>query len=147
MNIIDLNASAPTEEILHKIFEFERLFTYPLSQDTYFRIDHGRDYTAFYRSMGQAKTLVVILNENVIAIVSMVIRNIQINNDFQKILYIGDLKIHPSYRSTRVLFNLAKMIQKQFSATVQYAYSIVMDGQKLLRKFIQVDWAFHNLNQ
>lgn len=117
-------------ELRPRLCAFESLFYYPLGEKQQFRIDHSPDYTAFYRAIGDAKTLVVLSGNDVIASISIAIRNVSINGSHNKIAYIGDLKIHTAYQAGRILFRIAQYVQNLLDGMVSTAYSVVMDGTK-----------------
>ncbi|MCF8462663.1 MAG: GNAT family N-acetyltransferase [Rickettsiaceae bacterium] len=127
MQIIEL--STPIHSSLsHKVSEFERLFTYPLGQDRYFRIDHSPNYDAFYKAMGEAHTYYALYHDKIVASISYVIRTVKLHDHIDKVAYLGDLKIHPDHQATRLFFSIAKHLQPILEREVSSAYGIVMDG-------------------
>jgi len=83
---------------MNSVTEFEALFDYPLGNHQRFSIDHGPDFTSFFRAIGDAKTWVIQSGDIIIAAVSSALRTITINGHDYKVLYIGDLKVHPRYQ-------------------------------------------------
>jgi hypothetical protein len=132
MNLFEFDDTSETWN--RRLIEFERLFSYPLSREKRFSIDHSPNYSAFYRAMGNAKIVIAEHNEQVIAVVSMSIRKISLNDrhcsDFN-CGYIGDLKIHPDFRSGRVLYRVAKFLQTTIQPELRFAYGVAMDGTSI----------------
>jgi hypothetical protein len=130
MKLIEL--SAPSDpEYSERLAAFERQFDYPLEEDQTFSIDHGPDYTAFFRAMGQAHSWILEADEIVVASLSAVVRVMDLQGHERRVAYIGDLKLHPSHQSRRVLFGLARGLQPLLERTADLAYGIVMDGTRV----------------
>jgi hypothetical protein len=127
MKIYELGDALPTSA-QRQLFDFEQQFVYPLGQNSSFRIDHGSDYTAFYRAIGDPTTLAAEIDGKIIGVISIAIRNICINGATSRFAYIGDLKIDPAYQSGSILFRLVKFVQPQLTRAARYAYCVVMDG-------------------
>jgi hypothetical protein len=127
MQIIELTPPLYAAFSRH-VNEFERLFTYPLGQDQKFRIDHGPQYDAFYRSMGEAHTYYALYHDKIVASIAYVIRHVKRGESVDQVAYIGDLKIHPDHQATRVFLTMAKHVQPILEQQLSCAYGIVMDG-------------------
>ncbi|MCP4499663.1 MAG: hypothetical protein GY822_06825 [Deltaproteobacteria bacterium] len=74
-----------------RIAELEAFATYPLGEDA-FKLDHGADYFAFFRRMGEvAAHLALNDKDEVIAVAISVLREFSDGPAF----YLCDLKVHP----------------------------------------------------
>lgn len=109
--------------------DFEREFTYPLGENTRFRISHGRDYLRFFRAMGEAACVVAEKDGKVLGTLCGAIQLLTMpDGSTKKALYVGDLKITAGARGTRVLISLARALEQWARPRAQAAYSVVMDG-------------------
>lgn len=130
MQVHVFNKQSPSEDLQNKLFEFEKSFSYQLSKHRHFYIDHSPDYSAFYRAMGDANIIIIEKNQKVIAVISAVVREIEINNQLEKIAYIGDLKIQEEYRRGPVLFRLFQKLQCILK-DLKYGYAVVVEGTEV----------------
>jgi hypothetical protein len=106
---------------------FESQFHYPLGQG-WFRISHGQEYLGFYRSMGQARAIIVEDSQGIAGVCCATKRELHHPRyGSRQILYLGDLKLAQRARSGRILWTLLKAIQEHFSE-YEMAYSVVMHG-------------------
>jgi len=87
-----------------RIAALEKIAWYPLGEDS-FQIDHGRDYFAFFRRMGQLEYYICVDGDEVAAVGAGVLRS------SPKGWYLGDLKVHLKYRGQRLPL---KMLSKAF---------------------------------
>jgi len=108
---------------------FEAQFYYPLGSNHSFRIDHGKDYSRFFRSMGEAVCFVAERDGEVLGVVSASLRETNQPGVLQqKVLYIGDMKVNPTSRSGRLQFRLLTAIEQWGKLRTTAAFSIVMEG-------------------
>ena len=115
-----------------KFTTFERHFTYPLGKNRQFRINHGTDYNAFYRAMGQAHTFYMEKKDEIVAVIGAAIKKVVLPDKGKITLaYIGDLKIIPHGQRGRMVLELLKAIYSLLEAKVDLAYCVVMDGTKV----------------
>lgn len=88
----------------NSLHQFEEHFTYPLGEDS-FSIDHGQDYLAFFKRMGNAHLYATEKNGEVIAVGAGII-----HSRF-KAWYLCDMKVHPDFRGQKIP---VKMFRKYF---------------------------------
>lgn len=77
--------------------------TYPLGSDR-FTIDHGADYFAFFRRLGELSYFVALDGARVVAVCAAVLRHLPRAPGAapEATWYLGDLKVHPDYRTQRI---------------------------------------------
>lgn len=85
----------------------ERGVTYPLGHDR-FAIDHGVDYFAFFRRLGELCYFVALDGERVVAVCAAVLRSLPRapGAKAEPAWYLCDLKVHPSYRTQHIPFRM-----------------------------------------
>lgn len=111
--------------------EFEKQFIYPLGPGKSFRIDHGRDYSRFYRSLGRANCLLSERDGKIEGVLCAATRKLQTPGRGERpCVYLGDLKIAPESRGGLVLARLVREFLKEHAR--RPAYAIVMDGTAVL---------------
>lgn len=118
----------PSRILGEKLSRFEKHFSYPYGSDLRFRIDHGIDYTAFYRSMGTSCTSYFEVNGHIKGIISCSIKEVIVDGRKIRLGYVGDLKVLPEFQGRRTAFYLIKSIQSYLEAHADIAYCVVMDG-------------------
>lgn len=91
---------------LLKNFEVSLRNYYPLRNNETFYIDHGNDYCAFFKRMGNMFMVIYEQNNKIVGNACGVLRNIQNNKLNQKIWYICDLKIDKQYRGKHIPFKM-----------------------------------------
>jgi hypothetical protein len=83
-----------------RVADLETIATYPLGSDS-FKIDHGKDYFAFFDRLGQSSDMVhyhaALDGDRVVAVGAGVIRRVP-----ERTWYLCDLKVHPDYRGTHI---------------------------------------------
>jgi len=114
-----VGSNMPARQLLYhdKLLEFEHKLSnfYPLGDD-FFKIDHGKNYFAFFERMGELNMQVYFDNaSNIIASGAGVLKNIRTNFNNSdtniKAWYICDLKVDPKFRQNRFPI---KMLLKTF---------------------------------
>ena len=109
--------------------DFELEFWYPLGPENSFRIEHGDDYTLFFRAMGRAATFYAERGGVIQGVVSVVLRTLNTpSGQTLDTAYFCDLKVLPSARGG---FTAARLLQRSASwalENVPRAYSVVMGG-------------------
>ncbi|MGQ0801105.1 MAG: hypothetical protein ACT4NL_13490 [Pseudomarimonas sp.] len=77
--------------------------SYPLGNDR-FAIDHGEDYFAFFRRLGDLAYFVALDGQHVVAVCAAVMRRLPpvAGAIAEKAWYVCDLKVHPDYREQRI---------------------------------------------
>lgn len=127
MNIGELSNQTPLE-LAEKFSLFERCFTYPYGKEKCFRIDHGKDYNAFYRAMGNARTYYLEKDNKIIGAIGSAIKKARIYGQKVNLAYIGDLKVIPEYQGSRVILHLLNALKPFLEKHADAAYCVVMDG-------------------
>lgn len=127
MKIGELSNQTPLE-LTEKFSLFERCFTYPYGEGKRFSIDHGKDYNAFYRAMGNARTYYLEKDNMVIGAIGSAIKEVSISGKETYLAYIGDLKIIPKYQGSRAILHLLKALKPFLQKHADAAYCVVMDG-------------------
>lgn len=94
---------------LKQIIDLEREVSYPYG-DSFFKIDHGKDYFAFFERLGTLYYYVLVDKERVAGVVATVLINLPSHLSLKKIWYYCDLKIHPDYRGRRLPIKMAYQI-------------------------------------
>lgn len=92
------------EQWKSSLHQFEEHFTYPLGEDS-FQIDHGVDYLAFFRRMGNAHLYATEQNGKIVAVGAGIIQK------RFKTWYLCDMKVHPDHRGQKIP---VKMFRKYF---------------------------------
>jgi hypothetical protein len=85
------------------ISALEHGVTYPLGDDR-FAIDHGRDYFAFFRRLGDLSFFIALDGQRVAAVCAAVLRRIPpcAGAPPEPCWYVCDLKVHPDYRRRHI---------------------------------------------
>lgn len=121
----------PSLQLSTALEEFESQFRYPLGPDRTFRISHGRDYSRFYRSMGDGISLVAEHHQEVLGVLGAALKRLTLpNGESKAALYLGDLKTAPLAHRGRVLQDLADAARSWLQARATIAYGVVMDGTR-----------------
>ena len=111
---------------------FERSFSYPLGPTGRFRIDHGEDYARFFHAMGEARCFVAEHAGKIGGVIAAAIRRVGLPDGTERdACYLGDLKIAPSLRGGRTLFELARNVRAWLPPSIVSAFAVVMDGTEL----------------
>jgi hypothetical protein len=85
-------------EFGEKIRALEAHAVYPLGADR-FRLDHGPDYFAFFRRIGEIRTYAAVIDGRVACVASCVLRRVrQIGGSIGRAWYLCDLKVAPEFR-------------------------------------------------
>lgn len=93
--------AARRAELAPRIVALERRATYPLGDDR-FRIDHGRDYFAFFERLGEVRFYAVLAGSEVVAVGAGVLRTVHGHRAW----YVCDLKVHPDHQGRRIPYLL-----------------------------------------
>jgi N-acetylglutamate synthase-like GNAT family acetyltransferase len=73
-------------------------------------IDRNPDFFHLLRIRGDGKVFIATVNNHIIGCVSVAFRDVFVNGELQKLGYLADLKIHPSYRKGLILLKLFKCL-------------------------------------
>ena len=115
--------------------DFEQQFWYPLGESREFRIEHPSLYTDFFSSMGDAYCFVALREEEVVGILSSVIRTLQSpNGKTTQVAYVADVKITRELQGSTLLYRLARTAILWLRPQITSAYSVVMDGTSVTPK-------------
>ena len=97
---------------------------YPLGDKESFRISHGKDYSAFFRRMGQAKCILVFGGNSIVATCFVVCRRVPF-----PCWYIADLKVDRRYRNLGLVAFLYHKYHKYFTQNqVTSGFGVSMSG-------------------
>lgn len=122
----------PPPRLAEALTEFERQFSYPLGPGKAFRIDHGHDYTRFYRAMGKNACFIAERNGEILGVVSAAQRTLSLPCGRKKdVVYVGDLKIAPGKPGGRTVLRLILRLRQWARQCAEAAYAIVMDGTQV----------------
>lgn len=128
MRIMKLSEK-PTADIADALRQFEEQFFYPLGGNRSFRINHGTDYSLFFRSMGEGASFVGESDGEILGVLSISLRSLLLpNGEEETAAYIGDIKIHPKKRGSATLYQLMNAARTWIGNRTSIAFSIVMDG-------------------
>lgn len=117
------------------LLAFEKHFQYPFGTDT-FTLNHGQDYFAFFDRLGRPYIFAAVNDMGeVVAVMGAVLRDLSLikHQTKQKIWYLCDLKIHPDYQHSFILFQLIEAVYKRHNElfnTPPKIYGISMDAKK-----------------
>lgn len=125
----------------NKIIKFENELSnwYPLGND-FFKINHGRNYYAFFDRLGKSIYMTCVNDDNIVGIGCSVLRNIPLNYNSRKltnVFYLCDLKIHPKFRGLHLPFKMLLKGIKYYNITDK-AYGITMDNKKKINKVVKL---------
>ena len=74
------------------------------------RIDREPDFFRLLNMRGQGKVFVAIVDQSVVGCISVAYRCVFVHGRAQRIGYIGDLKVHPSFAGSRVVLRLMQTL-------------------------------------
>ena len=123
----------------------ERGVTYPLGNDR-FAIDHGADYFAFFRRLGELAYFVALDGERVVAVCAAVLRTLprSVGAAPEAAWYLGDLKVHPDYRTQRIPWRMFLHGFPGKYARCQRGYAISMNpGDGSPNPVVRLSTHFH----
>lgn len=130
----------PNDEPLYRsrIVSIEGDVTYPLGSDR-FTIDHGDDYFAFFRRLGEVHYFVACDGDDVLGVMAAVERTIGWGGSSHSCLYLCDLKRRPGAGATVVLASLARRFEQHIGDRIRDGYGVSMnaaDGQNRLVRIL-----------
>lgn len=109
----------------------ESAIVYPTDDDA-FTIDHGADYAAFYRGLGEAHYLVAESAGAVVGVFAGALRVATLGERAVPTVYLGDLKVAPTHRGTGLARTLAigalKMMRQRRFRRWRLVYFAAMRG-------------------
>lgn len=109
--------------------DFELQFWYPLGETKEFRIEHPSRYTDFFSAMGDAYCFVALREDEVVGILSAVIRTLRSSSGkISQVAYVADVKITKELQGSTLLYRLARTAILWLRPQISSAYSVVMDG-------------------
>lgn len=115
--------------------DFEYQFWYPLGESREFRIEHPNLYTDFFSSMGDAYCFVALREDEVVGVLSSVIRTLVApNGKASQVAYVADVKITKELQGSTLLYRLARTAILWLRPQITSAYSVVMDGTSVTPK-------------
>ena len=119
--------------------------TYPLGSDR-FTIDHGADYFAFFRRLGELSYFVALDGARVVAVCAAVLRHLPRAPGAkpEATWYLGDLKVHPEYRTQRIPWRMFLHGFPAKYARCQRGYAISMNpGDGSPNPVVRLSTHFH----
>ena len=120
--------SQPDAELSAALERFEAAFRYPLGESAWFRISHGKDYTRFFRAIGNARCFIAREGSDVIGTITSSICRIRTpDGKFQRGGYISDLKVSQS-ASGRALLRLLRAATEWTLIQPTPSFCVVMEG-------------------
>ena len=123
---------APPAELARRLARFEAQFRYPLGPGRTFRIEHGDDYTRFFRAMGPAASFVDEDEGRIRGVISVALRRLVQPDGSERVsAYVGDLKVDPASRNGRSLVRLAQAARGWAAPRASGAYAVVMGGTRV----------------
>ena len=130
MKLLLLDA-APDAALALALRQFEARFTYPLGENTAFRISHGDDYSRFYRAMGESRVVIAERDGDVLGTLAGAVRPLRTpDGGSLTALYVGDLKVIPGLEAGIVLVRLAASLMAWATPRVSAAFGVAMDGTR-----------------
>ena len=115
--------------------DFEYQFWYPLGESREFRIEHPSLYTDFFSSMGDAYCFVALREDEVVGVLSAVMRTLVApNGKTTQVAYVADVKIAKELQGSTLLYRLARTAILWLRPKIASAYSVVMDGTSVTPK-------------
>jgi hypothetical protein len=123
-------SAAPEVPMAAALAEFEGRFRYPLGPEAWFRISHGADYPAFFRSMGEAAVYVAEAAGGIAGVLAVVRRELfTADGAVIPAAYLCDAKVAVEHRGGPALARLALRARDDLMAAgIGAAYAVVMDG-------------------
>lgn len=125
---INCYTDALPREISERLMAFEEQFHYPLGAHDFFRIHHPPPYTQFAQSIGNAACFIATDQDQILAAISVSIRDLLIAGTIKKSAYIFDLKLHPNNTKPFALLRILQHAQTWAEQYCDTAYAVVMDG-------------------
>jgi len=86
----------------------------PMLGEIGIRIDRKPDFFKLLNLLGNSIVIIAEENGEIIGCVSAVDEGVLIKGKHRTITYLGDLKIHPDYRKTRLAYRLIKFIWQEY---------------------------------
>lgn len=116
-----------------QLARFEEQFRYPLGDGRFFRISHGEDYGAFFRSLGSPKYLLVLNDEGEVAAFTAAVRRPvrRPRGQVQELWYLCDFKIAKPYRGGRTFVSMGSRMLPRFYRYWIGAYFVAMNNRPL----------------
>lgn len=107
---------------------FDSCFAYPYGANKTFHIHYSSDYyDRFYKAQGEAASFVTINKHGVTGTLCSSKKEFFHENKKQQVVYIGNLKILPRLKTSKIIYQLIKALKTQYVEQTHLAYSIVMD--------------------
>ena len=128
-----------------QVAALEKKATYPLGPNESFKIDHGADYFAFFKRLGQLSYYTAFREEELVAVGCGVLRDLALKPDQpkEKCWYLCDLKVDPASRGQHIpLYMFMKAAYKAWTSTRGYAISMNPTGSenRVVKMFRNHGW-------
>lgn len=122
-----------------RVAELEAKAEYPLGPNEKFKINHGEDYFAFFKRLGEVHYFVCLDNDKVVGVGAGCLRTIE----NRKVWYLCDLKVIPEYRGRYIPMHMfKKAAYLATKSTTGYAISMnPAEGEnRIVRMFRNYSW-------
>lgn len=127
IQVKQLSTAADQAAFQNRIAALEKKATYPLGPNESFQIDHGADYFAFFRRLGELHYFVAEENKEVVGVAAGILRQIPLlpGQAPQKTWYLCDLKVDPDHRGKHIpIYIFMKAAWNALKCTRGYAISM-----------------------
>jgi hypothetical protein len=145
ITITEINSKEQEKAFQTRVASLEKKADYPLGANERFHIDHGSDYFAFFKRLGNLHYLAACDNEKVVAVGAGILRHIPIKQESQpqNVWYLCDLKVDPDYRGKHIPMQMfMRSAYKALSCSIGYAISMnPKEGEnRIARLFKNHSW-------
>jgi hypothetical protein len=116
-----------------QLARFEAQFRYPLGDGRHFRISHGEDYGAFFRSLGAPRYILVLDDGGEVAAFTAAVRRPvpKRHSPPQDMWYLCDFKIAKPHRGGRTFIGMGSRMLPRFYRFWIGAYFVAMNNRPL----------------
>jgi hypothetical protein len=114
-------------EFGEKVRALESAAVYPLGNDS-FRLDHGADYFAFFRRLGELRAYALEIDGRIACVASGVLRRMrQADGRTPNVWYLCDLKVDPEFRGHHLPARLFGRVLPLHYLQCARAFAVTMD--------------------
>ncbi len=145
VQVRQLSSDAEQQEAQSQIVALERKAVYPLGPSESFVIDHGRDYFAFFKRLGELHYFTATENGQLAGVGAGILRDIPLQRGQppQKAWYLCDLKIDPEFRGHHIPMHIfARAAWHAFKCSRGYAISMnpATGENRMAKMFKRYSW-------
>ncbi|MDQ3035840.1 MAG: hypothetical protein M3Y87_25780 [Myxococcota bacterium] len=111
-----------------RLARFDLHWTYPYGDDR-FRLDHGREYYAFFDRLGEVSAHAWVAGDEIVGVGIAVLRSVpfQRGGPARRVWYLCDAKVDPAHRGQKLSFRAAGQQFLQHYVRAPRAYGISMN--------------------